>query len=70
MSPSENFDVTHVTGPSYSLDDGSSMASRIAVASRIALASTGSQGTMGGLLVAGFVSYICRDNKVNCMNYA
>jgi hypothetical protein len=65
MSPSENFDVTHVKGPSINSDDGSSMASRIAMASKIAMASTGSQGTMGGLLIAGFVSYICRENKVN-----
>jgi hypothetical protein len=50
MSPSENFDVTHVKGPSDKSDDWSSI---------------GSQGTMGGLLVAGFVSYIYRRNKMN-----
>jgi hypothetical protein len=49
-SPSENFDVTHVKGPSDKSDDWSSI---------------GSQGTMGGLLVAGFVSYIYRRNKMN-----
>jgi hypothetical protein len=32
------------------------------VASRIAMASIGSQGTIGGLMVAGFVSYIWRND--------
>jgi hypothetical protein len=59
MSPSENLDVTHTKFPSSNSDDWSNMASRIA------MASIGSQGTMGGLLVAGFVSYICRKNTVN-----
>jgi hypothetical protein len=57
MSPYENLDITHVKLPSESRDDWSR------VASRIAMASIGSQGTIGGLLVAGFVSYICtKDN--------
>jgi hypothetical protein len=61
MSPSENLDMTHMKLPSDSTDDWSR------VASRIAMASIGSQGTVGGLLVAGFVSYICTKNK---MEYA
>jgi hypothetical protein len=53
MSPSENLDMSRMKLPSDSADDWSR------VASRIAMASIGSQGTVGGLLVAGFVSYIC-----------
>jgi hypothetical protein len=53
MSPSENFDTSHMKLRSDRTDDWSR------VASRIAMASIGSQGTVGGLLVAGFVSYIC-----------
>jgi hypothetical protein len=44
--------------PSDNTDDWSH------VASRIAMASIGSQGTIGGLLVAGFVSYICRKKNL------
>jgi hypothetical protein len=44
--------------PSDSADDWSR------VASRIAMSSIGSQGTIGGLMVAGFVSYICRKNNL------
>jgi hypothetical protein len=53
MSPSENVDVMHVNLPRNNNEDWSN------VAARMAMASIGSQGTMGGLLVAGFVSYIC-----------
>jgi hypothetical protein len=58
LSPSDSLDVTHVKLPSNSTEDWSSIASRIAVAS------IGSQGTVGGLLVAGFVSYIHRKEQV------
>jgi hypothetical protein len=59
LSPSENVDVARINFSSSNSDDWT------AIASRIAVASIGSQGTMGGLLVAGFVSYIFRMNKVN-----
>jgi hypothetical protein len=49
MSLSENLDTAHMKLPSDSTDDWSR------VASRIAMASIGSQGTVSGLLVAGFV---------------
>ncbi|GFG34241.1 hypothetical protein Cfor_10688 [Coptotermes formosanus] len=49
MSPSENVDVMHIKLPSNNTEDWSS------VAARMAMASIGSQGTMGGLLVAGFM---------------
>ncbi|XP_069683789.1 transmembrane GTPase Marf-like isoform X3 [Periplaneta americana] len=49
MSPAENVDVTQLKFPTNNSEDWSS------VASRIAMASIGSQGTMGGLLVAGFM---------------
>jgi hypothetical protein len=58
MSPSENVDVMHIKLPSNNTEDWSS------VAARMAMASIGSQGTMGGLLVAGFVSYICVNSSV------
>jgi hypothetical protein len=58
MSPSENMDVVHIKLPSNNTEDWASMAARMA------MASIGSQGTMGGLLVAGFVSYICVNNSV------
>jgi hypothetical protein len=57
MSSSESLYTTHMKLPSDSADDWSR------VASRIAMSSIGSQGTVGGLLVAGFVSYICRNNN-------
>lgn len=49
MSPSENMDVVHIKLPSNNTEDWASMAARMA------MASIGSQGTMGGLLVAGFM---------------
>jgi hypothetical protein len=58
LSPSDSLDVTHVKLPSNNTEDWST------IASRIALASMGSQGTVGGLLVAGFVSYIRRKDQV------
>jgi hypothetical protein len=58
LSPSESLDVVHVKSPSNKTEDWSG------IASRMALASVGSQGTVGGLLVAGFVSYICRNNQM------
>jgi|TergutCu122P1_1016479.scaffolds.fasta_scaffold1424976_1 hypothetical protein len=57
MSPSENVDVMHIKLPGNNNEDWSS------VAARMAMASIGTQGTMGGLLVAGFVSYICINNS-------
>lgn len=57
MSPSENVDVIHIKLPANNTEDWSN------VAARMAMASIGSQGTMGGLLVAGFVSYICISNS-------
>ncbi|XP_023718994.1 transmembrane GTPase Marf isoform X2 [Cryptotermes secundus] len=49
LSPSENLDMAHMKLPSDNTDDWSR------VVSRIAMASIGSQGTVGGLLVAGFM---------------
>ncbi|XP_023716314.1 transmembrane GTPase Marf isoform X3 [Cryptotermes secundus] len=49
LSPSDSLDVTHLKLPSNSTEDWTS------IASRIAMASIGSQGTVGGLLVAGFM---------------
>lgn len=41
---------------------------QISIISRFAMASIGSQGTVGGLLVAGFVSHnFCSDDKFNGM---
>jgi len=57
MSPSENVDVMHINLPGNNNEDWSR------VAARMAMASIGTQGTMGGLLVAGFVSYICVNNS-------
>jgi hypothetical protein len=57
MSPSENVDVMHIKLPGDNNEDWSS------VAARMAMASIGTQGTMGGLLVAGFVSYIYINNS-------
>lgn len=54
MSPNDSIDSNMVAYGS-----GSSSISRIddwSIPSRIALASIGSQGTMGGLVIAGFVS--------------
>jgi hypothetical protein len=59
MSPSDSLDVTHVKVPADNTEDWTS------VASKIALASIGSQGTVGGLLVAGFVSYTCKKALVD-----
>jgi hypothetical protein len=57
MSPSENVDVMHINLPANNTEDWTS------VAAKMAMASIGSQGTMGGLLVAGFVSHICINNS-------
>jgi hypothetical protein len=57
MSPSENVDVMQINSPANNSADWTN------VAAKMAMASIGSQGTMGGLLVAGFVSYICINNS-------
>lgn len=49
MSPSENVDIMNIKLPANNTEDWSN------VAARMAMASIGSQGTMGGLLVAGFM---------------
>lgn len=56
MSPNDSIDSNMVAYGS-----GSSSLSRVddwSIPSRIALASIGSQGTMGGLVIAGFVSVL------------
>jgi hypothetical protein len=58
MSPTENVDVMQLKLPSNNTEDWSN------VAAKMAMASIGSQGTMGGLLVAGFVSCVCVNNSV------
>lgn len=57
MSPSENVDIMNIKLPANNTEDWSN------VAAKMAMASIGSQGTMGGLLVAGFVSYVCINNS-------
>jgi hypothetical protein len=57
MSPSENVDTMPINLPGNNIEDWTS------VAAKMAMASIGSQGTVGGLLVAGFVSYICINNS-------
>jgi hypothetical protein len=64
MSPSESVDVIHVNLPRNNNEDWSN------VAAKVAMASIGSQGTMGGLLVAGFVSYICTNNSSFIRKYS
>lgn len=66
MSPAESIDsvkfMSTTSNHQPRSDDWS-------LATKIAVASITSQGTMGGLIVAGFVSVLCSKNKKNLFHW-